>query len=128
MTSMIKVLAQCDQSLVLHLRGRLDMESFFGLAKLLASQQASRQRSGFLFDWSDLASWNFTIPSPHEIRVWLECAESIDRAAIVHCRRWNRQAAWFAAVLRMKNCDVRSFYLGGRDRATAWLNKVRLVE
>lgn len=97
------------------------MGGFLALADVLAIQQASRPNSSILFDWSDLVSWNFKMPASPEIQGWLRSADLIDRVAIVHHRRWNRQAAWFAAVLRTRNCQVRSYRSDDRDRGLTWL-------
>jgi len=98
------------------------MTGFLALADLVTVRQACRKSSRILFDWSELISWNFTRPPTADIKRWLACAEGTDRVAIVHQRRWNRQAAWFAALLRTKNCQVRSFSVDDRDRAVIWLN------
>jgi hypothetical protein len=119
---MIIALERCNPPFVLHLRGQLDTPDFLRLANLLAAQQASRKCSRLLFDWSELTSWNFTMASLSKNMDWLTCAGGIDRVAIVHHRRWNRQAAWVAAVLRTKNRLVRSFRFDERERAVAWLN------
>jgi len=121
LTSMTKTLAPRGQPIMLHLRGGVDMTDFLALADALATQQASRPRSNILFDWSDLVSWNFRTPANPEIQSWLRDADLIDRLAIVHHRRWNRQAAWFAALFRTRDCHVRSYRLDDRDRAMAWL-------
>lgn len=107
--------------IMLCLRGQQDMSGFLALAEVLAAQQTSRPNSSILFDWSDLVSWNFRMPANPEVQGWLRSADLIDRAAIVHHRRWNRQAAWFAALLRTRNCHVRSYRLDDRDRAMTWL-------
>jgi len=118
---MIKAFARCDQPIMLRLRGRLDMRGFLALADLLASQQKNRSSSSLLFDWSELVSWDFRTPANPEIQGWLRAADLTNRVAIVHDRRWNRQAAWFAALFRSRNCHVRSYRLDDRDRAMTWL-------
>lgn len=97
------------------------MRDFLALADALATQQASRPSSNILFDWSDLVSWNFRTPANPEIERWLRGADLIERLAIVHDRRWNRQAAWLAALFRTRDCRVRSYRLDDRDRAMTWL-------
>jgi hypothetical protein len=74
-----------------------------------------------LFDWSELKSWDFKQPSRPKLRAWVRTAESLECVAILHHRRWNRQAAWFAAVLRCGNSQVRSYWLPDREGAMAWL-------
>lgn len=123
---MVRVDAPRKPPFELHLRGRLDTTAFLGLAHLLATQHASERSSRLLLDWSELVSWHFTRPAIADLQHWLAYAEGIDRVAIVHQRRWNRQAAWLAAVLRTKDCKVRSFRFDGRDRAMSWLNERRM--
>jgi len=118
---MIKAPAKRDQPIMLHLRGGLDMRDFLALADVLATQQASQPSSNVLFDWSDVVSWNFRTPANPEIQSWLRAADLIDRLAIMHHRHWNRQAAWFAALFRTRDCHVRSYRLDDRDRAMTWL-------
>ena len=97
------------------------MRGFLELADILSIEQASRQNSSMLFDWSELVSWNFRRPADPEIQGWLNGADRINRMAIVHQRRWNRQAAWFAALFRTRSCHVRSYRPDDRDRAMHWL-------
>lgn len=124
---MVRAEARRKPPIELHLRGRLDTAAFLGLAHLLAARQASRRASRILLDWSELVSWHFTRPSIADVQHWLAFTKNVDRVAIVHQRRWNRQAACIAAVLRTKDCQVRSFRFDGRDRAIAWLTERRAL-
>ena len=109
--------AQDEELLILELRGRLDMAGFLAVAGLLEAGRASR----ILFDWSDLVSWDFRPPGRKELHHWLDDSRFIDCIAIVHHRYWNRQAAWFSALLRTQDCRVRSYCMEDYARALKWL-------
>jgi hypothetical protein len=81
----------------------------------------ARTPSRILFDWSELKSWPFSETKSASIAPWVNLAAQIGRAAIIHERRWNRQAAWVAAIMRLSRTQVRSWHCGERDQAIAWL-------
>jgi hypothetical protein len=110
-----------QEFLVLHLRGDIAMKQFLALAHLLALEHASRPFANLLFDWSDLLFWDFQPLARHEIQPWLEDTHFVERIAIVHHRRWNRQAAWLSALLRTRDCVVRSYGHKDYRRAMTWL-------
>jgi hypothetical protein len=112
-----------DEPMYLSLRGHVEMTDFLGLGDLLAKRHAVRPFSNVLFDWSEVESWNFRLPAAAELEIWLQDADFIDCVAIVHHRGWNRQAAWFAAVLRKRGCHVRSYRLLDHGRAAMWLRE-----
>lgn|GEM_PF-3681239 len=97
------------------------MADFLATSGLLSVKPASQPSSHILFDWSDIISWSFAPPFEQEVRGWLMVAESIERLAIVHHRAWKRQAAWFAALLRTRECRVRSYHPDDYNRALTWL-------
>ncbi len=97
------------------------MKQFLALAHLLANEHASMPFANLLFDWSDLVSWDFQRLSRHEIQPWLEDTHFIHRVAIVHRRGWNRQAAWLSALLRNRDCVVRSYGQNDYRQAMTWL-------
>jgi SpoIIAA-like len=74
-----------------------------------------------LFDWSGLTSWAYTASSQKDIAFWKATVPQIARAAVVHIRRWDNQAALLAALLRLANAEVRSFSPVQRDDAITWL-------
>jgi hypothetical protein len=71
-------------------------------------------------DWSDVAGWTCA-PGSLPVYEWVAVARRIERAAIIHHQRWNRQAAWLAALIRYGNADVLSFRPNEADTARRWL-------
>lgn len=108
--------------MILHLRGHVETRDFLAMGGLLATRQPSKLFL-ILFDWSEVTSWTFCPPAQLELQGWLDDAAFIDRLAIVHYRAWNRQAAWFAALLRARNCRVRSYHPHEHSRALTWLRE-----
>jgi len=79
-----------------------------------------RDNLRLLCDWSDVLCWaceTKLLP----VSEWIAAADPVERVAIVHHHRWNRQAAWLAAVLRRRNVNVRSWHLREPERARKWL-------
>ena len=60
---------------------------------------------------------------PRTLQAWSETTPLIARAAIVHGHKWSRHAALIAALLRMRNAEVRSFRPSDCERAIAWLDR-----
>lgn len=83
-------------------------------------QNRSRDGLRLLFDWSDVLGWACETRSL-PMAEWLAAAGRIERVAIFHHHRWNRQAAWLAAMLRRGNVDVRSWRLRESERMKKWL-------
>ena len=109
------------EPLILYLRGRVEMADFLAMADLLALERPLVSPSNILFDWSGISSWDFRPPQKHELERSLLAIKFIGRAAILHHRRLNRPAAWFAAFLRTRNCCVRSYNLWDYSWALLWL-------
>jgi hypothetical protein len=74
-----------------------------------------------IFDWTALDGWSDKTGSAASHQKWGLTAHLIERAAIVHDRRWYRQAAVLAAVLRTRNVQVRSWRVSELSRALVWL-------
>jgi len=74
-----------------------------------------------LFDWSAVTSWPYKATSQEGIQFWQKNVPQIFRAAFVHARRWDSQAALLAALLRSTNAEVRSFSSARLDDAISWL-------
>jgi SpoIIAA-like len=74
-----------------------------------------------LFDWSGVTSWPYKASSQKDIEFWQKTVPQIFRAAFVHARRWDSQAALLAALLRAANAEVRSFSPAHLDDAISWL-------
>jgi hypothetical protein len=91
------------------------------LALALKESESDNQPVRVLFDWSELTSWPYR-PSPQKsIQFWKGTVPKIARAAFVHSRRWDPQAALLAALLRIADAEVRSFSPRQFDDAIKWL-------
>ncbi len=93
------------------------------IASELARCQTGDTRLRVLFDWSQVHCWPFEAPSAADVEAWNKTAPSIARAAIIHDQRWNRHAALLAALLRMRNAEVRSFRPSDCEKAIEWLDR-----
>jgi hypothetical protein len=72
-------------------------------------------------DWSAVLGWTCE-PRSLPVTEWVAAAAGrVERVAIVHHHRWNRQAAWFAAMLRRGDVIVRSWHLCQSEDARIWL-------
>jgi hypothetical protein len=99
---------------------KYDINAIAGeLAQCLAGDAGLR----VLFDWSEVHDWPFEAPSAAAIAAWNEKAPLIARAAIVHDQTWKRHAAFLAALLWMRNAEVRSFRPSDYDKAIEWLGR-----
>jgi SpoIIAA-like len=90
--------------------------------------ELARLRAGMalriLFDWSQVRSWQYAVPSAAAVREWRKIIPGISRAAFVHDPKWNRHAAMLSALLRVGNAQARSFHPTELDRAIEWLESV----
>ncbi len=100
--------------------GTQTTEGLVGIATSIADCLARDIGSRVLLDWSEVQAWTCEA-AVLPVESWTAAICKIDRAAIVHHHRWNRQAAWLAAVLRYGRTDVRSWRIGDRDNAVVWL-------
>ncbi len=94
-----------------------------GFEKLAGALETSTQNGDarILFDWTKLQEWKLSSSEPKMTESWIRLARATRCAAIVHHSRWNRQAAWLAAALRLHDVKVRSWRRDEGDRAMAWL-------
>jgi SpoIIAA-like len=88
---------------------------------LQARVKPSNEPPRVLFDWSGVTSWPYKPASQKDIAFWRETVPQISRAAFVHARRWDSQAALLAVLLRLANTEVRSFSPLRFDDAVSWL-------
>ena len=120
---MIEIVRLADPGVTAVLmRGTIPPGEFDKLPITLCGQGT---RDSILFDWSDLQDWPLSACELKVTEGWAHLARSIRNAAIVHHCRWNRQAAWIAALLRLHNVNVRSWRHNEADRAIAWLKATR---
>ncbi len=108
---------------IIQIRGIQSTSEFLEAGDRLFGNVCARTPSCILFDWSELKSWPFRETKSASIAPWVNLAAQIGRAAIIHERRWNRQAAWVAAIMRLSGTQVRSWHYGERDQAIAWLRE-----
>lgn len=117
---MMEIDCKLDGIVVVRYGGTIAIYDFANLAAMVADF-ASQDHGRFLFDWLRVESWMFSSPDEVDIKVWRRAARVIDRVAIVHDHRLNRQAAWLGAVLRDRGVTVRSWHPLDVALATAWL-------
>jgi hypothetical protein len=79
-----------------------------------------RDEIRLLCDWSDVLGWACETKSL-PVHEWVAAAGRVERVAILHHHRWNRQAAWLAAMLRRGNVRVRCCHLRDPEGALKWL-------
>jgi hypothetical protein len=120
---MISIDRRRGRHIFIRLFGLQKTKELLALAKAIRKRPPSSKKLEICFDWSELTAWKFDAPHGDQIACWLEAAAFIERIAIVHDRRWNRPAAWFAALLRTGGVEVRSYIPGNCDRACAWLKR-----
>jgi hypothetical protein len=82
---------------------------------------ATRRPPRVLFDWAEVTSWPYKVSSQKCVQFWKEAVPPILRAAFIHDKRWDRQAAILGALLRMANTEARSFSPARLAVAVSWL-------
>jgi hypothetical protein len=102
-------------------QAKLDIVAIAWELSLLAEEHARKEPPCILFDWSAVTSWSYEASSQKNLQLWKETAPRIFRAAFIHDRRWDRQAALLAALLRSADTEVLSFLPAQMDRAVHWL-------
>jgi hypothetical protein len=102
-------------------QAKLDIVAIAWELSLLAEEHAYDEPPRILFDWSAVTSWSYEASSRKNLRLWKETIPRISRAAFIHDRRWDRQAALLAALLRSANTEALSFLPTQLDRAIHWL-------
>jgi hypothetical protein len=91
------------------------------IASELAHLHGGEELLSVLFQWSQVTSWPFEAPSASAIRNWKRIAPPISRAALVHNQKLTRHAAVLAALMRVRDAEVRSFHPLAQEDATEWL-------
>jgi hypothetical protein len=98
----IEIASLNDESIVSVLfHGRLSVSDLSVFDTALLDQYAGHERIRVLFDWTGIEGWEPGTGDPVRWPNWRAMARPIDRAAIIHEHRWNRQAALLAAMLRI---------------------------
>ena len=74
-----------------------------------------------LFDWLGIESWDFSASKGDNVAALRTAAKQTDRVALLHSPRFNRPAAWVAAILRAEGVTVRSWRAQQAPAAADWL-------
>jgi hypothetical protein len=74
-----------------------------------------------LLDWSGLSDDCIWADYGTRDGIWTSLGRAYARVAVLHHRRWNRQAAYIGALLRLAGAVVRSFSSRERQQAIHWL-------
>jgi hypothetical protein len=108
---------------IVRFRGRLSVSdlSVFETAPPIDMRGIKHIR--VLFDWTGIEGWEPRTREPALWPNWRAMARPIDRAAIIHEHRWNRQAALLAATLRINKAQARSWLPRNLPTALVWLNE-----
>jgi hypothetical protein len=89
----------------------------------LLDRHAGHEHIRMLFDWTGIEGWEPATREPALWPNWRAMARPIERAAIIHEHRWNRQAALLAAMLRINKAQARSWLPRNLPDALVWLNE-----
>ena len=110
--------------LVMRLKGMQSIAEFGASAiKIFEDRKATRGQARILFDWTAIKNWVDDESLVSSCQKWRPSAKFIERGAIIHDRQWDRQAAAFAAVLRVNGCLVRSWTPQEMKMALDWLKE-----
>jgi hypothetical protein len=104
-------------------RGRLSVSDLTVFETALLDRHAGHAQIRVLFDWTGVEGWEPGTGEPARWPNWRAMARPIDRAAIIHEHRWNRQAALLAAMLRINKAQARSWLPRNLPAALVWLNE-----
>jgi hypothetical protein len=120
----IEIACPNDEAIVtVRFHGRLLVSELGVFETALSERHAGRQRIRVLFDWTGIEEWEPGTREPARWPNWRVMACPIDRAAIIHERRWNRQAALLAAMLRINKAQARSWLPRNLPAALVWLKE-----
>lgn len=121
---MIEIAYLSDESIVTILfRGRLSVFDLSVFEPAQLDRHARHEHIRVLFDWTGIEGWEPGTREPSLWPNWRAMARPIDRAAIIHERRWNRQAALLAAILRINKVQARSWLPRNLPNALVWLKE-----
>lgn len=121
---MIEIASPNDQSIVtVRFRGRVSASDLTVLETALLDRHAGHEHLRVFFDWTGIEGWEPGTGEPARWPNWRAMARPIKRAAIIHERRWNRQAALLAAMLRINKAQARSWLPRNLPAALVWLKE-----
>ena len=122
--SVMELASLNDESIVtVRFRGRLSVSDLSVFETALLDRHAGQEHIRVLFDWTGIEGWEPGTGEPARWPNWRAMAGPIDRAAIIHEHRWNRQAALLAAMLRINKAQARSWLPRNLPAALVWLNE-----
>jgi hypothetical protein len=104
-------------------RGSLSVSDLSVFGTALLDRYAGHQHIRVLFDWIWIEGWESGTGEPARWLNWRAMARPIDRAAIIHERRWNRQAPLLAAMLRINRAQAGAWLPRNLPAALLWLNE-----
>jgi hypothetical protein len=120
----IEITCPNDEAIVtVRFRGRLLVSDLSVFETALSDRHAAHERIRVLFDWTGIEAWEPGAREPARWPNWRDMARPIERAAIVHEHRWNRQAALLAAMPRINKAQARSWLPRNLPAALIWLNE-----
>jgi hypothetical protein len=120
----IEIASLNDESIVtVRFRGRLSVSDLSVFDTALLDPHSGHEHIRVLFDWTGVAGWEPETGDPARWPNWRAMARPIDRAAIIHLHRWNRQAALLAAMLRINKAQARSWLPRNLAAALIWLQE-----
>jgi hypothetical protein len=120
----IEIACPNDESIVtVRFLGRLSASDLNVLDTATLDRNAGHQHIRVLFDWTGIEEWEPGTREPSWWPNWRDMARPIERAAIIHEHRWNRQAALLAAMLRINKAQARSWLPRNLPAALVWLNE-----
>ena len=121
---MIEIVCLNDETIVtVRFGGRLSVADLSVLETTLSDRTAGHEHIRLLFDWTGIEEWEPGAGDPALWPNWRDMARPIDRAAIIHEHRWNRQAALLAAMLRINKTQARSWLPRNLSAALVWLKE-----
>ena len=121
---MIEIASPNGESILTVLfRGRLSVSDLSVFDTALLDRYAGHEHIRVLFDWTGIEGWEPGTGDPARWPNWRAMARPIDRAAIIHEHRWNRQAALLAAMLRINKAQARSWLPRNLAAALIWLQE-----
>jgi len=111
-----------DHLVKVRFRGTVSNREFTDLAAIIADFGSGIAVLVYL-DWVGIERWEFTVASANGVPTWRRASQVIERVAVIHPPRWNRQAAWLAAILRKEGVEVRSWRPKDAMAAAIWLRR-----
>ena len=101
--------------------GQLSIVDLTAFGPMLEEKLAGREHIRIVFDWTGIDQWEVGTSDAAVWPHWRAVAQPVERVAIIHERRWNRQAALLAAMLRVNKIETRSWLPSAFSDTLLWL-------